>query len=144
MRGSRNARVVCAASLPPPPTDATGVNPHGPHADAVDYQDCPYKSPKWFKMYSQRDQIEAFNKDVKANGLSDTKRRRVRGLPKQGILAAMFAATASPSATRTSHHPTSSPRKRRPPNQTATTASGPEKAGQADHDTPKPYTHFCL
>ncbi|WP_062313403.1 hypothetical protein [Demequina rhizosphaerae] len=59
------------------------------------YQDYAYKSPKWYKMYGQRNQVETFNKDVKANGMSDTKRRRVRGFAKQGILAAMFSAATN-------------------------------------------------
>ncbi|WP_156171951.1 hypothetical protein [Demequina rhizosphaerae] len=59
------------------------------------YQDYAYKSPSWYKMYGQRQQVETFNKDVKANGMSDTKRRRVRGFAKQGILAAMFAAATN-------------------------------------------------
>ncbi|WP_062317021.1 hypothetical protein [Demequina maris] len=59
------------------------------------YQDYDYKSAEWHKMYGQRNQVETFNKDVKANGMSDTKRRRVRGFAKQGILAAMFAAATN-------------------------------------------------
>jgi len=56
------------------------------------HQDYAYKSPTWYKMYGQRNQVETFNKDVKDDGLGDTKRRRMRGYGKQGILIALFVA----------------------------------------------------
>ena len=55
------------------------------------YQDYTYKSPAWYRMYGQRNQVETFNKDVKEDGLADTKRRRVRGYAKQGLLTTLFA-----------------------------------------------------
>ncbi|WP_143338076.1 hypothetical protein [Demequina sp. NBRC 110054] len=56
------------------------------------HQDYEYKSPEWQRMYGKREHVETFNKDVKEDGLDDTKRRRGRGMAKQAIATALFFA----------------------------------------------------